>query len=106
MKIFKNKKNPNQTLQSLQVGVFEVRLSISKIEIETNDKSWKQVYSSNTRPYLELVNLIAKNQTDLIHNLIYALYSTNLFFYNADFCREWINRSNEKAREMQVENNK
>ena len=76
----KKKINENQTLQTLNIGNFEIRLSMAKIEIEVNTKEWKQIYAAKTRPYAEIVNLIAKNKTEAIGLLCNALYTTNIFF--------------------------
>lgn len=97
----KKKVDPNQTVEKLIVGVFEVRLSAAKVEVETKDKSWKMVFAHPTYPYVAIVNMAAKNQQTDLYNLVYALYSVNLFFYEPWFINEWISRSNEVAAEMQ-----
>jgi hypothetical protein len=103
MKLFKNNKkaDPNETVEKLIVGVFEVRLSNAKVEVETKDKSWKMVFAHPTYPYVTIVSMAAKNQQTDLYNLIYALYSVNLFFYEPWFINEWISRSNEVSAEMQ-----
>jgi hypothetical protein len=97
----KKKVNPNETVEKLIVGVFEVRLSESKVEVETSDKSWKMVFAKPTYPYVAIVNMVAMGKKDDLYNLVYALYSVNLFFYEPWFINEWISRSNEVAKEMQ-----
>lgn len=112
----KKKINENVTIKTVNVGVFEIRLSIAKIEIETQDKSWKQIYAAKTRPFAELTALIAKAEGarmkkdfaeeerngNLVHNLCYALYGTTLFFYYPELCAEWIGRYNEFAAGMKA----
>lgn len=121
--MFKKKKiDPNQTIKSVNVGVFEIRISEVKIEINTSDRTWKQIYASNTRPFAELAQLLSKvefahmakdeaeetRNGDLIHNICYALYGTTLFFYYPELCREWIQKYNDfsagmkKAQEEQL----
>lgn len=98
----KKKVNPNETVEKLIVGVFEVRLSANKVEVETKDKSWKMVFAHPTYPYVAITNMVAQGKTDPdLYNLVYALYSVNLFFYEPSFINEWIGRSNEVAAEMQ-----
>jgi len=101
----KRKFNPNQTLQTYKVGAFEIRLSEAKAEIETDRKEWKYVLAAKTRPYAELVNLIARDKKDSIHVLCNALYSSTLFFYYPDFCVEWVGRCDEYVKEMKKEQN-
>ena len=113
--MFKKKKiKENTTIKTVNVGVFEIRVSQAKVEIETQDKSWKQIYAAKTRPFAELTALIAKAEFagikkdveeetrlgDLVHNLCYALYGTTLFFYYPELCAEWIGRYNEFAAGM------
>ena len=95
----KKKINETQTLQTLNIGNFEIRLSMAKIEIDTTDKSWKQVYAAKTRPYAEMVNLIAKNKTEAIGLLCNALYSTTIFFYDQAFCMKWVQASIDYVKE-------
>lgn len=95
-------KKQSQTIEKLHIGTFEIRLSESKIEIETVDKSWKQVYAAKTRPFAEFVALMAKNDKDSIHNLCFALYGTTLFFYYPSLRNKWIGEYNEVA--IQVQN--
>jgi len=85
--------NKNKTLQTYRVGNFEIRLSEAKIEIETVDKTWKQIYVAKTRPHAELVNLIARNKVEAIGLLCNALYSTTIFFYDQAFCTQWVQAS-------------
>ena len=112
----KKKFNENMTIKTVNVGVFEIRLSQAKIEIETKDKSWKQIYAAKTRPFVELSALLAKAEFanmnkdtaeeerngNLVHNLCYALYGTTLFFYYPELCTEWIGRYNEFAAGMKA----
>lgn len=98
----KKKINELQTLQTLHVGNFEIRLSIAKIEIETNTKDWKQVYAAKTRPYAEIVNLVAKNKTETIGLLCNALYSTTIFFYDQAFCMKWVQTSIDYVKENKL----
>jgi len=88
----KRKKNAIQTLQTYKVGVFEIRLSEAKAEIETNTKEFKYVIASKTRPFAELVNLVVRDKKESIHVLCNALYSSTLFFYYPDFCVEFVGR--------------
>ena len=92
--------NPNKTLQAINVGAFEIRLSEAKIEIETHAKEWKYVIASKTRPYAEMTNLIARKNTDAIHVLCNALYSSTLFFYYPDLCNQWLYESNEYVNQL------
>ena len=101
----KRKLNPNQTIQTYKVGVFEIRLSEAKAEIETKGKEFKYVLAAKTRPYAELVNLIARDKKDSIQVLCNALYSTTLFFYYPEFCVEWVGRCDEYVKEMKKEQN-
>jgi len=89
----KKKYNENTTLHTLKVGDFEIRLSEAKIEIEQLNKSWKTVYVAKTRPYTEIVNLIAKSKVEAIGLLCNALYSTTIFFYDQEFCMKWVQTS-------------
>lgn len=112
----KKKINENTTIKTVNVGVFEIRVSTAKIEIETRDKSWKHIYAAKTRPFAELTALIAKAEGahmkkdfaeetrngDLVHNLCYALYGTTLFFYYPELCAEWIGRYNKFAAGMKT----
>jgi len=110
MNPFKKKKvNINETVEKLIVGVFEVRLSAAKVEIETKDKTWKQVYAHPTRPYSELVALVAAKSkfamskeseseervSAAIYNLVHALYGSTLFFYYPALCNTFIGMCNE-----------
>lgn len=99
------KRKSNQTLQTYKVGVFEIRLSKAKIEIETNSKEWKYVLSSKTRPFAELVDLIIRDKKDSIHVLCDALYSSTLFFYYPEFCVEWVGRCDEYVKKLKSETN-
>jgi hypothetical protein len=92
--------NQNKTLQTVKVGNFEIRLSVAKIEIETNDRSWKQVHLAKTRAYAELVNLIARDNKDAIGLLCNALYSTTIFFYDQAFCMQWVQTSIDYVKKM------
>ena len=95
--------NPNTTLQTLKVGVFEIRLSEAKVEIETESKEWKYVIAAKTRPYAELVSLVAKDYREKIHILCNALYSSTLFFYYPEFCVEWLQVSQKQVDRMRKE---
>lgn len=99
----KNKAKPQQTLQTYHVGVFEIRLSEAKAEIETEGKHWKYVIASGTRPFAELVNLVSRDKKDSIHVLCNALYSSTLFFYYPDFCVEWVGRCDEYVGKLKKE---
>jgi len=98
----KKKYNENVTLQTFKVGDFEIRLSESKIEIEQLSKAWKQVYAAKTRPYAELVNLVAKNKVEAIGLLCNALYSTTIFFYDQVFCMKWVQTSIDYVKENKL----
>lgn len=99
----KKKINENITLQTISRGIFEIRLSTAKIEIEAIDKSWKQVYAAKTRPYDEMVNLIAKNKVEAIDLLCNALYTTVMFFYDQEFCMKWVQMSIDHGKKMKEE---
>jgi hypothetical protein len=94
------KKNAIQTLQTYKVGVFEIRLSEAKVEIETNSKEWKYIIASGTRPFAELVALISRDKKESIHVLCNALYSSTLFFYYPDFCVEFVGRCDEYVKQL------
>lgn len=97
--------NQNKTLQKLHIGTFEIRLSQAKIEIETQAKEWKYVIAGGTRPYAEMVNLIARNNTDGVHILCNALYSSTLFFYFPDLCNKWLYDSSEYINKLKSTEN-
>ena len=98
----KKKINESQTLQTLNIGNFEIRLSMANIEIESLGKEWKQIYAAKTRPYAEIVNLIAKNKTEAIGLLCNALYSTTIFFYDQAFCMKWVQASIDYVKENKL----
>lgn len=95
-----NRKSP--FVDHLTVGTFNLRFSEEKVEIETTDKHWKQVLYAPSKPYAEITSLRAWDKQDAIFTLCYALYSTVLFFYYPDMCIQWIQISNDKAKEMQA----
>ncbi len=88
------------TVQTYHVGVFEIRLSEAKAEIETATKEFRYVIASGTRPFAELVALVSRDKKESIHVLCNALYSSTLFFYYPDFCGEWVGRCDEYVKEM------
>lgn len=98
--------DPNQTIQTVKVGVFEIRLSQAKIEIETHQKEWKYVIAAKTRPYAELVSMIERDYKEKIHVLCNALYSSTMFFYYPEFCAEWLMYSQKQVDKMKSEMNK
>jgi len=98
-----NKMNKNVTLQTYKVGIFEIRLSEAKAEIETVSKEFKYVIASGTRPFAELVALISRDKKESIHVLCNALYSSTLFFYYPDFCVEFVGRCDEYVTKLKEE---
>ena len=118
MSIFNKKKvNINKIVEKLIVGVFEVRLSAAKVEIETKDKTWKMVFCHPTRPYAEIVALVAAKSkchfekdevgeghiVAAIFNIVYACYGTQLFCYYPSLCNTFITMMNEIAEKAKAE---
>ena len=70
------KEKDKVTLHKLNVGVFELRFSKAKLEIENNDKSWKMVFASHILPYKTFAALATKEQNEAIETLCTGLYGT------------------------------
>jgi hypothetical protein len=85
----------NQTVQKISLGIFEIRFSIEKVEIETNDKTWKNVYSKSMLQYHVLTNLAAKDDKNAIEALCTGLYGTILFFKDSEFLKRFMELINE-----------
>lgn len=82
------KKRPKKlsavTRRSVELGQFEVRISDAKVDIETMAKNWKISYSEGTTPYFIIKSLVANSSLDSLRTLILALYSTSIFFVDAN----------------------
>ena len=72
----KMKKKNNITIAKLNVGVFELRFSKTKLEIENNDKSWKMVFASHIAPYKVFSDMMLNDKKDAIETLCTGLYGT------------------------------
>jgi hypothetical protein len=90
----------NKTIEKRIIGIFEIRLSESKIEIENEDKTWRHTYAAKTRPYIEITGLMARNNNDALYVLCNALYSTTMLCYDAKFCVKWLAISSKQAEKM------
>jgi hypothetical protein len=90
----------NKTIEKRIIGIFEIRLSESKIEIDTENHHWKHTYAAKTRPYIEITGLMARNNKDALYVLCNALYSTTMLCYDAKFCVKWLAISSKQAEKM------
>jgi hypothetical protein len=90
----------NKTIEKLIIGIFEIRLSESKIEIDTENRQWKHTYAAKTRPFIEISGLMARNNKDALYVLCNALYSTTMLCYDAAFCVKWLKLSSRQAAKM------
>lgn len=63
-------------MHKLHVGVFELRFSKAKLEIENKDKSWKMVFASHILPYKQFAALATEKQYEAIETLCTGLYGT------------------------------
>ena len=71
-----NKIDRNQTVAKVNVGIFEIRYSVAKVEIEDNKKNWKMVFASGTVPYATLVDMERLKKHDAINALCTGFYGT------------------------------
>jgi hypothetical protein len=115
--MFNRNKKRNPDVERLHVGVFEIRLSAEKVEIETKDKTWKQVFAHPTRPWSEIVALCAARQKcafekdvvgegmimTALFNIVYACYGTQMFCYYPSLCNTFLGMLNEIAEKAKVE---
>jgi len=72
----KKKIDRNKTVQKVNVGVFEIRFSIAKVEIENSDKTWKMIFASGTVPYATLVDMVGLDKIDALEALCSGFYGT------------------------------
>jgi hypothetical protein len=115
--MFNRNKKRNPDVERLQVGVFEIRLSAEKVEIETKDKTWKQTFTHPTRPWSEIVALCAARQKcafekdavgeghimTALFNIVHALYGSTLFCYYPSLCNVFLTMCNEINEKAKVE---
>ena len=72
----KKKIDRNQTVQKINVGVFEIRFSIAKVEIENFDKTWKMQFAADTLPYATMVDMVRLERYDALEGLCSGFYGT------------------------------
>ena len=72
----KKKIDRNQTIQKVNVGVFEIRFSIAKVEIENFDKTWRMIFASGTVPYATMVEMVRVNRMDVLESMCTGFYGT------------------------------
>lgn len=72
------------TKRMVELGQFEIRVSEAKVDIETKAKNWKISYTEGTTPYFVICSLIVHKSLNSLKTLILALYSTSIFFVDAN----------------------
>lgn len=72
----KKKIDRNKTVQKVNVGVFEIRFSIAKVEIENSDKTWKMQFAADTLPYATMVDMVRIERYDALEGLCTGFYGT------------------------------
>ena len=86
----KRKNNPVQTIFKLEVSGFQVRIAEAKIEIESKDKMWKQVYAATTIPYNTIVNIAKQKRYDALETLCIGLKGTEMFYVKPELLVKFI----------------
>lgn len=59
-------------------GQFQVRMTSKLVDVETEDKQWKQQFSSRTKEYGQILFLIDRKEEEALKSLIILLYHTRL----------------------------
>jgi len=67
------------TIFKLEVSGFQVRIAEAKIEIESKDKKWKQVYAAGTIPYSTIISIAKQKRFDALESLCIGLKGTEMF---------------------------
>lgn len=86
----KKKKLSSVTKRICKVGEFEIRISEAKVDIETTAKTWNIRYAYGTTPYYVISSLVLQERIESLRTLILALYSTSIFFVDADTVVDFI----------------
>ena len=95
------------TLSKVDFGQFEIRVSESKVVIQTKNKDWSTVYKKGTNPYDFIANLVfadaslpkdmseseiatyRKNSMDTLRTVSVAIYTQTMFFKNIELVKGW-----------------
>lgn len=80
----------NQTVLKVNVGVFELRFSIAKVEIENDNKTWKMVFASGTVPYETLTEMARLKKDDAINSLCTGFYGTMSLCVNPELLTNFL----------------
>jgi len=99
----KNKNKSTVTVQKLNVGIFELRLSEAKIEIENEAKTWKMIFSSGTVPYVIIVEMMARKREDAIETLCTGFYGTMSMSADPAILKEFLGILNRESRKAMYE---
>lgn len=94
----KNKNKSTVTIQKLNVGIFELRLSEAKLEIENDAKTWKMVFSAGIMPYVMIVEMLARGQKDAIETLCTGFYGTMSMSASPEILKQFLNLLNLESR--------
>ena len=86
----KKKRNPIQTIFKLEVSGFQVRIAEAKIEIESKDKTWKQVYAAGTIAYDTSINIAKQKRYDALESLCIGLKGTEMFYVKPELLVKFI----------------
>lgn len=95
----KKKNNPVQTILKLEVSGFQVRIAEAKIEIESKDKAWKQVYAAGTIPYNTIINIAKQKRYDALESLCIGLKGTEMFYVKPELLVKFIDLLNQNKQQ-------
>lgn len=80
----KNKKIKKFTHEELLGDAFVVRVTESRVDIETVNKMWKTVFTSKTKVYGNIVWLIVNKHLENLHAIAVALFSCSRITLNTE----------------------
>jgi len=99
----RNKKKSTVTVQKLNVGIFELRLSEAKLEIENDSKTWKMIFAADIMPYVMIVEMLARKQEDAIETLCTGFYGTMSMSASPEILKEFLDILNRESRKKMLE---
>ena len=83
----KSKKLKKFTHEEVLGDAFVVRVTESRVDMETVNKMWKTVFTSQTKVYGNIVWLIVNKYLEDLHAIVVALYNCSRIALNAEMLK-------------------
>lgn len=96
----KKKFSKEWDLKDAKYGGFILRLTESRVDIETKSKDWKVMFAANTYEYAFIVNALKHDDTQSIHLCAIAIFSTRMVFRDASLVKDIFDLAEKSAKNI------